>query len=409
MGNGSSNSAYVALNKNVANPGDDISGTLYVLITSPVIIQSIFINVSGYEDIRWQEQVTDPLGVEHNRIVRNIRSAEDSIRHYSGNDSFRSQLDSARRELESAERSLATNNIQRVARGLFPSQSEVSETMTVDRKGGSTIFKFGVPVGGPGQLLGQYSFPFSFRIPEGIPGSFSYVSGTTMAKLVYDITGVVTVPGMMSSNICHTVTLHVIERPRFMSRLACAISTDIYTCCCFNNGSVSFETSSEKDTYSSGESINVVLDVVNNSSKNIKKFEITLVSVLSLQAGASSKTIETVMSSVTANGLPSKQAVKGLVVALPVPYDARQQSLGHCLRHYYYFKVKGVVDWASDAVMKVPVGIFVPSPQIAPLVIPQAPVNWQPAAAPVVNIVLPQQPEPTRGLDLNQFENLKTI
>ena len=409
MGNGSSNSAYVSLDKNVVNPGDDVSGTLYVLINMPVIAQSIFINVSGREDIRWQDQVTDPQGVEHNRILRNIRSCEDNIRLYTGNEAFQSQLSSARRELGSEEQKLAVNNMQRIARGLYSSQSEVSETMAVDRIGGSTIFKFGVPVGGPGQLLGQYSFPFSFRIPEGIPGSFSYMNGTTIAKLVYDITGLVSLPGMLSSNISYTVNLHVIEKPRLMNRLACALTTNIYTCCCFNNGTVSFETSSERDTYATGEDIHVVLDVKNESSKNIKKFEISLISVLSLKAGGHSKVIESVKSTITANGLPKQKAVKGLVVALPVPYDVQQQSLGNTLRHYYYFKVTGVVDWASDAVLKVPVGVFVPSPQIPPMVIPQAPANWQPAAAPAVAIVLPQQPEQTRGLDLNQFDNLKAI
>lgn len=419
MGNGSSNSAYVALNKNVAFPGDVLGGCLYVVITQPISIQSITIFVRGYEDIRWQDEVSDPVGVEHNQAVRAIRSSRDRIDQYSGNEEFRMELESARRDLAAAEQRLVMSNRQRSLKGLVPSQGEVSETMLVERRGGSEFFKFAVPVGGPGQPFGQYSFPFSFRLPEGIPGSFSYVNGTTSANLIYDITGVIAVPGMMSSfissNITHTVRFHVIERPLSMSRLACAVSTNIYTCCCFNNGSVSLETSAEKNSYSPGENMQVALDVVNNSSKNIKQFEITLVSVLTLQArGAvygttATKTIETIRSSVTVDGVPSKKSISGLFVALPVPNEAEQQCLGACIRHYYYFKVQGVIDWASDAVMKVPVVISVISPQFIEPDIPQAPANWQPAVAPSVDIVLPQQPEMTRGLELNQFDNLKTI
>ena len=72
MGNGSSNCAFVSLEGDSFHPGDSVKGTLYLLITNAVTVDSVMIVARAFESVRWKESVPDQRAIEHNRILREI-------------------------------------------------------------------------------------------------------------------------------------------------------------------------------------------------------------------------------------------------------------------------------------------------------------------------------------------------
>ena len=369
--------------------------------------QSVSIKVSGTEYSRWTETVADHAAQAHNMRVRSERQMREMQSTQSANmDRMRQQVNGGFNNglghntgfNNGFGHNTGFNNMSN-ERELPESREEVFES-SVD------IFKFAMPVSGPCMLAGQYAFPFRFQLPANLPGTFSF-SGRVIGRIEYKIKGLVEVAGLLKSDIKHTVSLHVIERPLTMDRLRCVTDSEI-SACCFSQGSVSFDVAADKNSYCVGEQLTVFAKVVNQSKKDIKELRLELVSVLNLRSSnGRAKTVSSVVSSTTAAGLAKGgQSVSELPLRLTVPNTIQQQSLGFNVRHYYIVRVKGVVSWASDAVMEVPVGVFVPTPSVQAAPVPIIP-NWQPQSAPVVVINLPAAPASPPGIDLSLFANLR--
>lgn len=91
--------------------------------------------------------------------------------------------------------------------------------------GGRSMFKLQVPLQSDysESLIGQYTFPFSFRLPLNLPGSASFdrVSGndSIRAGTTYKVKGVVAIAGMLKSNLRHSQELKVIQSSVFSATL----------------------------------------------------------------------------------------------------------------------------------------------------------------------------------------------
>jgi hypothetical protein len=152
-----------------------------------------------------------------------------------------------------------------------------------------------------------------------IYGSFRSGTGSTASRIVYSVTGLVEASGMFSSNVEGRSEIHVIEPQRPASRLACAIEPEV-SCCCFSYGQVSLECYAEKDVYIPGESINVLCNVNNRSSKPLKRFELELVAVTQVSFPQHSTRYEISINKIYAPGCEQGSAVQGLILTLPVVY-----------------------------------------------------------------------------------------
>ena len=70
MGNGVSNCEFVQIAKQTYLPGETVKGTFYLLVISGVTVDSVKINVRGFESIFWQDSVPDHQAIDHNRLSR---------------------------------------------------------------------------------------------------------------------------------------------------------------------------------------------------------------------------------------------------------------------------------------------------------------------------------------------------
>jgi len=222
---------------------------------------------------------------------------------------------------------------------------------TVNRYSRNPFFSNEIKVASEGTMSGQYSFPFSFKLPTGIPGSYEYASASGDANIVYPVKCTIHVPGTFNRKIEEKAYVHVIQSPRESKALHDMTTSEVNMgcCCCYcrycpSNGTVQIETTSERNVYNTGESINLNINIKNESVRDIKKLFIGLVSVSKLRAEGHSRHIPDLVSKIEGPGLRAKQALEGLTVALPIPSDIQQSSSAYHARHIYKIHVISVID-----------------------------------------------------------------
>ena len=180
-----------------------------------------------------------------------------------------------------------------------------------------------------------------------------------------------------------------------MRKLCCLIDSEVHSCGWYSNGKVVIDCYSAKDTYLAGEAMTILANINSQSTKDVNEFTVQLISALIVRAGPHLKTIEeTVSEEVWQAGLLSKHKISGIEVFLPIPESVQQQTFGTKIRHYYYVEITGAISWASDAECKIPVYVFVPSPDVTAVAVPGPPSNWTPRS-------------PSRQKSMRQWQNRK--
>ena len=413
MENTTTNCAFLELEAAELRPGDTVRGTLYLVITSGVTVDYVAVNIRGFERIRWQDSVPDQRAIEHNRLVRDIQQRQQELTRSIVGPRFPAEdsTDLPRDEIHDMTVLLGLQLSSQLSSTNQPDMSNtiLPETVIVDRFSNSTLYSSTTQLSGAGIMAGYFSFPFALKLPEGMPGSFAYTEDTTSATLGYEIEGMVrVVGGPIKTDISHTAQLTVIKPPLQMQRVSCAVEAEVDTCGWYSHGKVKMECYSDKNIYTAGETMKIVSNIDNQTTKDINGFKVELISVLTLRAGPHVKTIELVQGSgFWQAGLPSKQSITGIDVSIDIPENAKQQTFGQKLTHYYYVKLTGAIDWANDAECRVPIGIFEPQPDKGVVAVKK--VFKKAKVAERVNANLPELEDPDQGIDFNLFSNLKTM
>jgi hypothetical protein len=269
----SGNNCFVRTDKPVYVSGETVTGSVNLNCTRQFPSQGVFLLVKGVERCKWVE-----------RRTRRVPDGRDE----NGNERFR------------------------------------NEEYFVDHVGRKRFFDVRIPVY-PFQnycLPGQYSFPFSFQLPAGLPGTFNE-SGerwntTYEAETSYFITGDIHCAD--NSEIRHQQRLIVYEKLMTdVQAVALDKTANIYVCCCLNRGSVHMASTFDKNAYVSGETAQVVCKVENNSTSEITAIKTKLRRriVLRSDAGATFAQVETL----------NQGTYAGVAAAQDVEVSENQQSL----------------------------------------------------------------------------------
>jgi hypothetical protein len=151
------NSVLVYTSKTLYAPGETIEGFALVSIVQQTNFSGLFIKISGKEKLHFQD--TETIYVPYTETY----TVNGQIRTRSG---VRAQQ------------------------------------VPVTRYGSHTLFKIEIPAMAGGSMLpGQYSVPFSFRLPLGLPGSFQLSERGFSCGVVYEVKAIVRVPGIFKSNL----------------------------------------------------------------------------------------------------------------------------------------------------------------------------------------------------------------
>lgn len=380
------NNCFVRTDKPVYVSGESVTGTINLNCTRQFPSQGVFLIVKGVERCKWVE-----------RRTRQVPDGRDE----NGNQRYR------------------------------------TEEYFVDHHGRNRFFDVRIPVY-PFQnycLPGQYSFPFSFQLPAGLPGTFSEAGerwGTRYeAETSYFITGDIHCAD--GSEIRHQQRLIVYEK--LMSEIqavALEKTANIYVCCCINRGSVHMESTFDKNAYVSGETAQVVCKVQNNSTSDITAIKTKLRRriVLRSDAGATFNKVETLNQGTyagvakaqevaaadgsqglldneqktdygSAEGGANKDGEKSEVVRIasesgdryvPVNLSCRDWAYiqpstnGQMIRCNYWVEVDACVTCSGGISLELPVTIYEPQPATWEVPVP---AGWNPTMYDTAQVVIP--------------------
>lgn len=272
-----------------------------------------------------------------------------------------------------------------------------TESYTVPFDGFNTFFKVKVMVfnfGGHVQP-GQYSFPFMFQIPMGLPGVFEGSSNQhTRGSISYCIHGECEVGGMFNPNIRHSQNFVINELlQQNVSPISYHQMANVNLCCCINRGQAHLSVHVSKNCFAPGELAQVVCEARNESTESFSYIRVKLVRTMTLWAqhhvhnsvdivsendypGVGANTVHT---GAGALQLPLQLApniypsVRGKIVQCSYHVDVTLVSSGCCI---------------SNLTVHVPVRIYAPQPPPPPA-FAQPPPGWMPQMQPLVNISIP--------------------
>lgn len=124
---------------------------------------------------------------------------------------------------------------------------------------------------------GQYVFPFSFVLPNNLPGSFEYYDSSTSAYVKYEITS--TILSLNRGNDLVRSAILVVRQPsqHFQYPTKLSDTRNITTWCCINKGTATLNISYPKNHYTKDETMEVSTELVNSRCKlNAKCIKIQL-------------------------------------------------------------------------------------------------------------------------------------
>lgn len=121
---------------------------------------------------------------------------------------------------------------------------------------------------------GEYEYPFSFKLPIGLPSSFSCSFGRSTSKIEYTLKVRLFKPegeyGLLAYELKH-LKVTAVRLPHMTDRISPSIpepgSFKTNICCCFNKGEVVVAGQTEVDKYSVGDPVEVAFSIDDKTKK----------------------------------------------------------------------------------------------------------------------------------------------
>eukprot|EP00824_Muranothrix_gubernata_P023442 TRINITY_DN627_c0_g2_i1.p1 TRINITY_DN627_c0_g2~~TRINITY_DN627_c0_g2_i1.p1 ORF type:complete len:442 (-),score=33.34 TRINITY_DN627_c0_g2_i1:36-1220(-) len=252
---------------------------------------------------------------------------------------------------------------------------------------------------------GQYQFPFSFNLPDWVPGTFFFEDPIHRAKVRYSLK--VTLHSGMAETAKYKTKLIVRQKPKNINTNQ-RVSNQANLCvCCVGKGSSRLEGWFERDAYIPGESANAMIAADNSQGElDISSFSIKLFQKINFRTGHGPvKALERIVAMQDYPGVPAGQkTTESLSLQLrdmnpgnvkyefnefqgtlqPTVYGSLVECSYSLLIHPYF---SGTCTCCSGRpLLHVPLFLFAPClPNYGKL---KPPPNWAPKIYPAQTVVL---------------------
>ena len=268
-----SGSIFVQIPKVNYEPGEQVNGFIYLTVNSSIQTSQVSLRVTGIEEVKLCEaramthdEYISKWSNHHNDLIRNV---------FSDN-----------------EWSVTTQSLWEISPIQFSESkgiddkviSKETRTVTLDHYANNEVFNHQFPCYlAPNGFLnpGQYSIPFSFMLPHGIPASFKHTwnengrfcFGDTSYKIMAYIShgGFL---GFFKSDI-KSVTRFVVNQPAVQENgmVSRKLNKQVTSCCCISKGQIDMKCYFEKNNYTAGETAYIITEVDGTNLKcDIKSF-----------------------------------------------------------------------------------------------------------------------------------------
>lgn len=338
---------YVQTNDPYYNPNSIVSGAVYLDLYRPMNIFNIELRLRGTERVKWEELRNNPSN-DANKITEKMKDKQE---------------------------------IFRIGTSIYSMQGQL--------------------------YTGQYQFPFSFQLPDQIPGTFNIQHFDYDGRIRYTLTAVVNFMGR--DPVRYRTELVVRQRPHIANYNAPVKSDEEVCICCSNKGRCSMTCHFQSDTYQPGNDA-VLMTEVDNSicTVDIREFNISVNQhvIFRTRNGKTTNFTREVRSN-TFPGVGRGISTHGNPQLMSIRLEETEQGKlmqpsvhGMMITCNYELKINPIFDapcscCSNTPVIKVPLYIYAPELQSW---IPAIPQGFSPKVYDVCQIIIPV---PSLRLDMN--------
>lgn len=329
-----SNRIWINFNKHTFVGGDVITGTVEMDCLVPFTARGVNIKFTGYERVHFQDKVTEWEGEGSNR-----RAVERIHDHRQNKEFFKTTL------------------VVYTAQGIV--------------------------------TPGHYSFPFTFALPVGLPGTYydtgKDISGNHYSAMVL-YKAKATVDVAFRHNLHNTVRLVVNEKFDQLLRPSYGENSKSFM---FTKGNLQARVWMDKNAYIPGETVLAKLKANNTSVKPTRRINIKVLHMLTMHANGRTHRIQHTEHKAEYPGFePCFLGVRWMPFYIPVG-KILPTSEGHLVKSSYIFQVECDIPGAVDLQIDLPMRIL--APQFLWSAIPPTPPNAP--IPPNIQIRPPWQPD----------------
>jgi hypothetical protein len=259
------------------------------------------------------------------------------------------------------------------------------------------FFRTAVPVTQGSVLgLGQFSIPFSMRLPGGLPGSCEigrnphqhsvpHTEEYHWGKCSYEIHAYAETHNGNIFSRCRELAAHerinILNIPPPPRDCVSKADAQVNVCCCINKGTCHIEMTTGKDSYKIGDPVIVDAKFDNQSTAELKDLNLRLHRIVTLKdaRGITKHMNDEIKRSVHPGCAPNQKKGERFVMNIPNNHLVVPTCTGNLMKVKYVLMASGSVTCASSPKTEIPITMFkyaefYQKPQIA---------QWQPTVLPV--------------------------
>eukprot|EP00357_Protocruzia_adherens_P011743 CAMPEP_0114985582 /NCGR_PEP_ID=MMETSP0216-20121206/7943_1 /TAXON_ID=223996 /ORGANISM="Protocruzia adherens, Strain Boccale" /LENGTH=470 /DNA_ID=CAMNT_0002347907 /DNA_START=2253 /DNA_END=3665 /DNA_ORIENTATION=- len=249
--------------------------------------------------------------------------------------------------------------------------------------------------------VGQYVFPFSFKLPKPLPGSFSYEQKKHIcAKVTYRMVAMIdpTSPKSKVKPLHYSLPLVIREdiAPQDIRADSQEDVKHFYNLGLFEAGSTSLRCTVQKNAFPSNERIDATLAIDNTKcNSDLKELSVKVIQEIRMKSNDGvERTIVNSLEKKKFEGPKKRMQVDREISILLGGHYNQNSTYGTALTCQYYLQVKTKPDsmlcFSKGPKVKIPIRIFANElkPQVMEV---QAPKDWQPKVFPENKFVLNEE------------------
>ncbi|KAL0229547.1 hypothetical protein GEMRC1_014164 [Eukaryota sp. GEM-RC1] len=205
-----------------------------------------------------------------------------------------------------------------------PDGTRDSREIVIEHSGGREFFSDQLVIYRMSGLApGNYCYPFRYTLPTGLPGVIN-ITGSKFgesydAHISYRFRATLAVPGLFFKHDLYAET-YLLVNERFDENVSPACEQGerrVLLCCCIPKGRVMGKAYFEDRSFTAGSHVNVYLEFQNQSSRDVRAFDVKLVRHLTLRSSTGhNETFHETVAKDTYDGCTSGDAV-----SRPVPIN----------------------------------------------------------------------------------------
>ena len=281
-----------------------------------------------------------------------------------------------------------------------------TEYTTTNYSGKHKIFDLSRPIfsWSDGLQAGSYSLPFSFVLPNNIPGSFHY-NVSDEADIIYKFQGIVV--SSLYKKIKGKTPIFIKQYiQNFNTNLQASRSVRMTSCCCIDKGICSLNVSYPQDTYSPSQVASFFVEVNNSDCKlNVLSITSRLMCNLSFKDNYNERYIgkyEVLRNTIDVRISPGEALLNnsGVAINLNLPSVKNLNNMcttyGRLIQCTYTNEIFANVDGSCLSIYDLPSihsTMYIVPNQISKPPMPVAPEGWNPVVLERVNLSFDDSPQ----------------